>query len=169
MSNFIVPELGTAFSNQRIDGVILRYIYDEWTLTDPAKPTTFPSNDTISFRVGFWDFFRPYEVTVLKQETQPTQWLAKNRVELMTILTVNLRMQRIDRDGVNVDPQLADMEEEIMRIAMQYQAAPQDITGIKNIIWGGERRDYSLSDEYSTSDWRSICTLNVQHERVSTL
>lgn len=170
MATFIVPEIGTDFTNARFDGLLLQYIYDKWSITTPtdiAKPTTFPSSDKFDFRVGFYGFDRPYEICVLYMETIPVQYLSRNRLLLQTVLTVNLRMQRLPRDGGNVDPELALMEEEVFRIAMQYGKAPQDVAGIKDMLYAGTRRDYSINDEWSTSDWRSIVTINVQHEKVS--
>lgn len=172
MSTFIVPEIGTNFSNARFDGLLLQYLYDEWSITTPtdiAKPATFPSSDKFDFRTGFFGFDRPYELTVLYMETIPVQILSRNRLLLNTIMTVNLRMQRLDRDGGGIDPELSLMEEEVFRIVMQYNKAPQDVAGIKDMLWQGVRRDYALTDEWSESDWRSIVTVNLQHEKVSTV
>jgi len=169
-ATFIVPEIGTDFPNTRFDGLLLQYLYDKWSITNPtdiAKPATFPSSDNFAFRVGFFGFDRPYELTVLYMETIPVQYLSRNRLLLQTVLAVNLRMSRLERDGVSVDPELALMEEEVFRIAMQYGKAPQDVAGIKDMLYGGTLRDYSINDEWSTSDWRSIVTINIQHEKVS--
>ncbi len=172
MSTFIVPELGTNFPDAKFDTLLIRYLYDEWSISgtsDIAKPTAFPSSDKFDFRVGFFGFDRPYEITVLYMETIPVQVLSRNRLLLQSIMTVNLRMQRLDRDGASVNPELSLMEEEVFRIAMQYNRAPQDITGVKDMLWGGVRRDYALTDEWSESDWRSIVTITLQHEKVSTV
>jgi len=172
MSTFVVPEIGTDFTNPKFGNLLCRYLYDEWSITTPtdiAKPTTFPSSDKFDFRTGFYGFDRPYEVCVLYMETIPVQILSRKRLLLNSIMTVNLRMQRIDRDGSEVNAELALMEEEVFRIAIQYQTAPQDVTGIKDMLWQGVRRDYSLTDEWSESDWRSIVTINLQHEKVSTV
>lgn len=169
MSTFIVPEIGTNFPNPRFDGLLLQYLYDKWSITTPtdlAKPATFPSTTNFDFRVGFYGFDRPYELTVLYMETMPVQILSRQRLFLQTIMTVNLRMQRLDRDGGNVNPELALMEEEVFKIVMQYNRAPQDVLGIKDMLWGGVRRDYTLTDEWSESDWRSIVTVTLQHEKV---
>jgi hypothetical protein len=168
LSTFIVPELVNADFTTTIEGMIIQYLYDKWTVLTPPKPTTFPSSETLSFRVGFFDFSRPYEINAIQTETIPTWWdNGRRRVQLQTTVEVHLRMQRLDRDAVKVDPELALMEYEIMRIALQYVKAPQDIPGIKDIIWAGQIRDYNLTDEWSMTDWRSIVRLNVSYEKVN--
>lgn len=169
MSTFIVPETNTDFTST-LEGLLIQYIYDKWSFTtgDIAKPTTFPSSDKLSFRVGFFDFSRPYEVNCLQTETVPTWWdNGRRRVQLLTTVEVHLRMDRIDRDAIKADPQLAQMEFEIMRIALQYNKSTQDIPGIKDLIWIGQSRNYNVSDEYSLTDWRSIVRINMQYEKVN--
>jgi hypothetical protein len=76
-------------------------------------------------------------------------------------------MERLDRDAVKADPELARMEFEIMRIALQYNKSTQDIPGIKDLIWIAQTRNYNVSDEYSLTDWRSIVRINMSYEKLN--
>ena len=162
--SLVIPETN-ALPNFTWEKPLIEYIYNQWSIPDPAKPATYPSNDEISFRVGFFDFFRPYEVNVLFISETPTWWdSGKRRVWLQDVVQVWLRMQRIERDAVSVDPQLSQMEFEIIRIAMQYQRSPQAIGGIKELTYAGRNRPYEVTDDHTNTDWRSTITLNLTYE-----
>jgi len=162
--SLLIPELG-AMPSLTWENPLIQYIYTKWSIADPAKPLTFPSNDKISFRVGFFDYFRAYEVNVLQTDTVPAWWdSGRHRVFLTTTMEVHMRMERLDRDAISVDPQLAMMEFEIMRIAMQYKKSPQDILGIKDLVYTGTSRNYDATDDHASTDWRTIIRLNLQYE-----
>jgi hypothetical protein len=77
-----------------------------------------------------------------------------------------LRMKRLNRDAIDTEPQLENMEIEVERIAIHYHDG--DIPGIKEIFFqfpDSVQRIYGASDSYSKSDWRSVVRLSLLYEK----
>ena len=172
MSTWVVPELGTDFSED-FEDIIIQYIFDNWTATEPEKGSQMKTDyesepDTISFKAGFPDYFRPYECAIIQTRTEPIEKINGKWV-FTTGLDIMLRMKRIERDAIEVDPQLENMEMEIQRIVEAYQ--PNEITGIKDIIYDDNisaERVYNGRDNWAKSDWRSIVHIKVFYEKEDT-
>lgn len=166
MSTLSIPELGTT-QDFEWDKKVLDYVFDKWAETDPAKGSALIDDSDkakLRFRVGFPDTNQSYEITVLQTETVPTGWSnGASRAELNTTLEFTLRMKRINRD--KPDLQLLKMEMELMRIAMVYSKTfPRGITGAKDLMWGGMSRQYTGTETFAKSDWRSIARIIILWE-----
>jgi len=163
VSTFGVPELQLSTTDipdftSDFEDLVIPYITNKYSLTDPAKTDT----DHFSIHVGFYDYFRPYEITALTTDTRVEEWLNGGRASYQsTGLEISIRMKRINRN--KVDPQLGNMEREIIRIAGQYRH--DDILGIKNILYDGGGRVYQATDDYSKSDWRCVVRVRVYYEK----
>jgi len=170
--SWVVPELNADFS-QDFEDIIIQYIYDKWTASSPAKGTTMQTDyesepDTISFKAGFPDFFRPYECAIVQTRTTPLEKISGKFV-FTTGLDIMLRMKRIQRDAIDMDPELEDMETETQRIIENY--IPNEITGIKDLVYDDNvsaERVYGARDSYAKSDWRSIVHIKVFYEKEDT-
>ena len=169
MSTWLVPELGTDFT-QDFEDIIIQYIFDKWTETDPAKGSQMQTDyesepDTISFKPGFPDFFRPYECAIVQTRTTPLEKIDGKWV-FTTGLDIMLRMKRIERDAIDVDPELENMEIELQRIIESY--VPNEITGIKDLVYDDNvsaERVYNARDSWAKTDWRSIVHIKVFFEK----
>ena len=172
---WLVPDLNADFSED-FEDLLIDYIYQKWSITDPAKGTTMrPDNltepDRVSFHAGFPDYHRPYEITTLKTVTGPTEppELGKSRFFFATTVLVSLRMKRIERDTIEVDPQLGNMEREVERLVATYHPHdPQDIPGIKDLYFDFPltvQRIYDARDNYAKSDWRSVISIKMFYEK----
>ena len=172
MSTWVVPELGTDFDYDFEDKII-EYIYNKWSIGIPAKGTQMQTDyesepDTISFKPGFPDFFRPYECACVQTRTEPLEKIGGKFV-FTTGLDIMLRMKRIERDAIDVDPQLENMEQELQRIVEDYQ--PNEIIGIKDLVYNDSitaERVYNGSDTWAKSDWRSIIHIRIFFEKENT-
>jgi hypothetical protein len=171
MSLWVVPELGTDFSDD-FEDMVISYIFDKWTETNPAKgvnaqPDTTTEPSAISFKSGFPDFFRPYECVCVQTRTEVIeQFSGKSRFVFTTGLDIMLRMKRLNRDSPEVDPQLDNMEREIIRIMVHYKH--NDILGIKDLLFSSPdsvSRVYDATDNYAKSDWRSIVRIKAFYEK----
>ena len=166
---WVVPELGADFT-QDFEDIIIQYIYDKWAINNPAKGTTMQTDyesepDTISFKPGFPDFFRPYEVACVQTRTTPEEEMGGKFV-FTTALDIMLRMKRIERDAIEVDQQLENMEEEMQRIIEDY--TQNEIPGIMDLVYDGNistERVYNARDSYAKSDWRSIVHIKVFYQK----
>jgi len=172
MSTWIVPEIGADFSSD-FEDIIIQYIYDKWAINNPAKGITMQTDyesepDTISFKPGFPDFFRPYECACVQTRTTPLDKINGKWV-FSTGLDIMLRMKRLERDAIDVDPQLENMEEETQRIIEDY--IPNEITGIMDLVYDDNvstERVYNGRDNWAKSDWRSIVHIKVFYSKEDT-
>ena len=169
MSTWQVPELQADFT-QDFEDIIIQFIYDKWTVTDPAKGSQMQTDyesepNTVSFKPGFPDFFRPYEVACVQTRTEPIEkmggkWIFTTGLDLM------VRMKRIERDGIAEDIQLESMEVEIQRIVEDY--IPNEIPGIMDMIYDdgiSTEKVYGSRDSYAKSDWRTIVHIKVFYQK----
>ena len=172
MSNWQVPELEADFS-QDFEDMIINYIYQKWSINNPAKGSTMQTDyesepDTISFKSAFPDYFRPYECAIVQTRTEPLEKI-NGKWTFSTGLDIMLRMKRIERDAIDVDPQLENMEQEIQRIVEDY--VPNEIQGIKDLIYDDNvsaERVYNARDTWAKADWRSIVHFKVFYEKEDT-
>jgi hypothetical protein len=171
LSTWVVPELGTDFTND-FEDLVIAYIFQEWEIADPPKgstmkPNTTTENGAVSFKSGFPDFFRAYECCCVQTRTEVLeQYSGKSRFVFTTGLDVMLRMKRLNRDAASVDPQLENMEREIIRIMTHYRH--NDIPGIKDLLFDpaeSHMRVYNATDTYAKSDWRSIVRVKAFYEK----
>ena len=168
MSTWIVPELQADFDDD-FEDLLMPYLFDKWSITVPIKgtvprPDMTLEPDTVSFKVGFPDFNRPYEVCVIQTKTDPIE-KQSGKWTFTTTIEVMLRMLRIDRNAIDVDPQLENMEQEIQRIVESYPY--NDITGIKDIFFDpiSTERIYDAKDNWAKSDWRSIVRIKLFYQK----
>ena len=172
MSTWGVPELGGADFSEDFEDMVINYIYEKWQETDPAKgsqmkPDTELEPGKLSFKSGFPDFFRAYECCCVQTRTQIIdQYTGKSRFLFTTDMDIMLRMKRLNRDAIESDPQLDNMEREIVRIATHYKH--NDIPGIKDLPFVSPEsviRVYNATDTYAKSDWRSIVRIQCFYEK----
>ena len=158
MSTFVVPELVTTDFTSDFEDLVIPYITTKYSISDPLKTDT----DHFEIHVGFYDYFRPYEITALSTDTRVENWSnSGRRFYASTGVTISIRMKRLSRD--KVDPQLGNMEREIIRIATQYR--PNDITGIKTMMYDGGGRIYNATDDHAKSDWRAEVRVRLFYEK----
>lgn len=152
-----VPELGTDFTED-FEDMVLEYIQDEYSIINPDKTDT----EHFSFNVGFFPFFKPYEICCISTDTVPPRFTNGGRdCYTSTGIEVGIRMERLDRN--KTDPQLGNMEREIIRIAGQYR--PDNIPGIKMMLWDGGNRIYGGKDQWAESDWRSLVKYRIYYNK----
>lgn len=158
MSTFVVPELVTTDFPSDFDVLVTPYFLTNYSLADPIK------TDAAHFQmhVGFYDYFTPYEIAILQTDTAPPQYINSGRMFMTSSgVEVNIRMERLTDN--KPDPQLGAMEREIIRIAVQCR--PNNITGIKSIVYDGGGRIYQAIDDHSTTDWRCVVRLRVLYQK----
>ena len=161
MSTFVVPELSTTDFTSDFDELVRGYIQTEYSLADPDKAAA----NTLKIKVGFFDYKLPYEIAVIETDTEQPQYPnGRRRAYTSTGMEIHIRMKRLARSETEISPQLGYMEREIQRIAMQYR--PQDIAGIKDMVWVGGTRVYNATDSYATSDWRSMIRVRLLYEKI---
>ena len=155
---FAIDGLGTPFPNS-FEKMAHDYIYSKWSLTgNLQKHATIPlgADKKIRFKVGFPDYKKPYEINFIKIRTDAkADEVGGHHYECLTYMDVALRMKRLPRDTY-VNRELNDMEEEFSRIIAGYDALTPEIAGVENLIWGGDERVYGGTDNFATSNWRSI-------------
>ena len=169
MSTWIIPELGTDFA-QDFEDTIIDYIYQKYDIALPAKDLTDPHPETgenVSFKAGFPDFFMPYSIGVVQTRTTLIEKINGKHV-FETGLDVMIRMKRIERDAIDTEPELENMENEVQRIVEDYRA--EDIAGIYDLVYDSPsvERVYNARDTYAKSDWRSIVKIKVFYEKEDT-
>jgi hypothetical protein len=155
-ATWVVPEITADFTSD-FEDLVIPYIITKYALADPLK------TDTTHFQihVGFYDFGQPYEIAALQTDTRIEQWLNSRAYVASTGVEIFIRMERLTDN--KVDPQLGNMEREIIRIAGQYR--PNDITGIKLLRYDGGERVYNGTDDYSKTDWRCVVRLRALYEK----
>lgn len=175
MSTFVLSGYDTDFQAD-FEDLLIQYVYDKWTETDPAKGTAMQPDpiaepDTIGFRSGFPDYFRPYEITAIQTVTIPLegeQTTGKTTFGFTTTVQFLLRMKRLQRDAIEVDKQLENMESEIERIVQHYKGYPGEIAGILDIDFdhpNSVQRIYDATDNYAKSDWRSVISVKCYYQK----
>lgn len=160
---FIVPELGADFTDQ-FQKIAIDYIFAKWSISDPAKGAS-QMDDTVSlrFKTGFADYYKPYEVTAMFMGTEAQQTeLGSRAYEMKSYVDVGVRMKRLARDAV--DPQLNNMAKEVERIAAQYVTVPQDITGVKDILYRGWEPIFDSRDNFAKSNWQAVVHIGFWYE-----
>jgi hypothetical protein len=171
VSTWVVPELGTDFTDD-FEDMVIGYIFQQWQETDPPKganmkPDTTTENGAVSFKSGFPDFFRAYECCCVQTRTELIEaYSGKSRFVFTTGIDIMLRMKRLNRDSASIDPQLDNMEREIIRIMTHYRH--NDIGGIKDLLFGlpeSVTRVYDARDTYAKSDWRSVIHVSAFYEK----
>ena len=171
-ATWVVPELNTDFTTD-FEDLLIDYIFAKWAITNPAKgtqaqPDPIAEPDRVSFKAGFPDYFRAYECNCLQTTTRVLETFGKSRWVFATQVQVLLRMKRLDRDSIEVNPQLTYMEQEIQRIVAQYKPDPNDIPGIKDLSFvfpASVVRIYDATDNYAKADWRSVVSIDMFYEK----
>ena len=69
-----------------------------------------------------------------------------------------------DEMQLGIDPQLWNMEQEVLRIVGQYGKNPQDIPGIKNMLYLGHQRLDEPNPTWSKSEWRTLFRIGLWYE-----
>jgi hypothetical protein len=75
-------------------------------------------------------------------------------------MEINIFVKRLTPD--NVDPQLGNMEREIMRLICGFNKG--DIPGISDLVLERMERLYNANDTYAKTEWRTLVTVRVIHE-----
>ena len=166
VATIAIPETAQEQSDDW-DKLVLAYLFDNWTLTNPAKGSAQidnSDNSFVRFRLGFPDFTHAYEINILETDTQVQVMNHGWRYWFQTTLLIGIRMKRIARD--RPDPQLGFMEREIHRLAMTYITfATQQIPGVKEMNYVGQSRIYNATDTYAKSDWRTEARITITYEK----
>jgi|SRR5687768_8213725 len=127
--------------SQDLENLLIQYIYDEWSIADPAKPAAKQGfGQTIEFRPGFDRTTPAYQVLCIQTDTETVEADTSQRsFKFLTRFEITV-ITNIMGDLDNVQPQLGYMEREIQRIINQYRY--QDIPGIVNLAFRGQARVY---------------------------
>lgn len=163
MASWVVAPLNTVFP-QRLTKSLIDYIYTNYSLTDPLK-TDFAN---MVFREGFYTLSKPYQITVLEQNTDINQLINTRDQDMYTLMYINIRMNRLQPQGV--EPQLWDMREEVIRILGEYQT--YDIPGVRELRWQGGMPEYVPNSDaraQAEQDWRYIikCTMHYEMRNIA--
>lgn len=161
---FIVPELGTKFTNN-FSVILSDYIYNTWPysgLTGQEEGLNKPSNATgqsnyIEFRPGFKREFQKLQVlcsqgrTVVVNHMQ-TGWKRDAMTTQVWVTTVAQIIGMDDTGSV-----LRKMDEAIQDVCGMYSQDGQtgDMAGIKDLIYEGSDRIYGPRDNFDKSDWET--------------
>lgn len=153
---WVVPELGTDFTED-FEIMLLPYIINGYSISNPVK-------EDIKFRSGFFDFSQSLECCILQQDTVPVEKISQ-KYTFTTTMEIHLRMLKLDRDAIDSNPQLENMEQEFQRIIENYYY--NDIVGIKEIFFDpvSTERVYNASDTWAKSDWRSLVRVKMFYEK----
>lgn len=159
MSTFVVPLISTSDFTSDFEDLVIPYIKTKYSISNPIKTDT----DHFDFHVGFYDFFRPYEITALQTDTIVEDWTNGGRMfTAWTNIEIHIRMERLTDN--KVDPQLGNMEREIIKIITQYRT--NDIAGITSMVYNGGQRVYQATDDHATTDWRCIVKARLKYQKV---
>jgi len=160
MSDWVVPFLGTDFSND-FEDMVLQYVFDKWDIDDPPKGADLVTNDRdeIKFHPGLYDYKKTYEICAVQTVTNPLQHTMHGRlIQFQTEVRIMIRMKRLAKDGI--DDQLGFMEREVNKIARHFR--PNDIPGIDKMDVTMFDRVYQ-EDEWQQSNWRSFVNIAIQY------
>ena len=151
---FVVEGLGTPFPD-RFSKMMIDYIFSKWSISDPPKGAS-QKDPTVSlrFKEGFYDYHHVgSEIAAFELQTDPTGDIenGQKHYELLTSVEVGVRMKRIKKDEVDI--QLHNMKNEVIRIATCYNTIVQDIPGVRNILWRGDNADFSGPQSWVQSNW----------------
>ena len=173
---WIVPELGNNYFTEPFENMLIQYIYDEWSISDPQKGASMQTSESdIVFRPGYLAEQPTYQVLAIQRETQNTTenplMLGVSAWLLLTVCEVLVRMKRLvsanadeDEMQLGIDPQLWNMEQEVLRIVGQYGKRPADIPGIKNLIYLSHQRLDEPNPSWSKSEWRTLFRIGMLYE-----
>jgi len=173
---WIVPELGNNYFTEPFENMLIQYIYDEWSIADPQKGASMQTSESdIVFRPGYLAEQPTYQVLAIQRQTEPVGdnplMISRTALSLMTTCEVLLRMKRLvsanadeDEMQLGIDPQLWNMEQEVLRIVGQYGKNPQDIAGIKNMLYLGHQRLDEPNPTWSKSEWRTLFRIGLWYE-----
>lgn len=118
----------------------------------------------LGYRIGFPDHSKPYEITALQRNTvvRPIQSGIGGGLyyEVATMIEISLFVKRLARD--NVDPQLGNMEREVMRLICTFSKG--DVLNVSDLILEKMERVYNANDTYAKTEWRTIFTVKVVYE-----
>ena len=176
-TTWIVPELGAAYFTQPFENLLIQYIYDEWSLVNPnlpVKPALMQGADSdIHFRPGYLADQPTYQILCIQRQTERVGdplMIGQTALSLITTCEVLVRMKRLtpanadDDMALGIDPELWNMEQEVLRIVGQYQQNPQDIPGIKNLLYLGHQRLDEPNPTWSKSEWRTLFRIGMWYE-----
>lgn len=142
MTVYQVPGLAPNDFTTDFEDLVLQFLYNQWSISNPAKDTTGKTGvdgSKVQFRPGFPDYSKPFEVLCLQTNTRvadlndPFSWHFFTQIEIRIV-----RAYEAQRD--NIAPELGNMEREVERIINTY--TPNAINGIQDIIYHGRQRDY---------------------------
>ena len=137
-----VPAPVSADFSQDFEDLVLQYLYNQWSISNPAKDPlgkTGVDGTKVQFRPGFPDYVKPFQVLCLQTSTRvadrndPHSWHFFTQLEIRII-----RAFEFQRDNVAVE--LGNMEREVERIINTYTT--NAIPGISDIIYLSRQRDY---------------------------
>ena len=118
----------------------------------------------LGYRVGFPDHSKPYEITVLQRNTtiEPIEVGIGTGAyyRSTTTMEINIFCKRLTRD--NIDPQLGNMEREVMRLICGFNKG--DIVNVSELILEKIERIYNARDTYAKAEWRTMVTVKVVSE-----
>lgn len=161
----IVPILEQDFTED-IEDLVVPHLFQKWSLVEPQKGTAeVDQNASISFRPGFFNGSKPYEVCVIQTNT-----VAEKKTQGQYIFLTNLEiMQKARRLTTGDDPtkpleMLKKMEEEIRRIILAYNE--NEIPGIDNLIYNGYEMYYNHDDTYAKSEWSLSTKVSAFYQKV---
>ena len=176
MATFICPDIGpTSYFTQPFENLLIQYIYNEWSIANPAKPAEMQGADQdMTFRPGYLAEQPTYQILTVQRETNPIGdplMIGQTALSLLTTVEVMIRMRRLipanadpDEPIFGIDPQYWNMEQEVLRIVGQYDKNPQDIAGIKNLIFLGMNRLDDPNPTWAKSEWRTVMRVGMWYE-----
>jgi len=164
LGTWVVPTLDADFTTD-IEDLFIAYIFDKWSLADPLKGSAaVDQNSSISFRPGFFDGSKPYEVCALQTRTVAEKRDSGHYV-FQTEIEVMQRARRLQDDLDPTTPltMLKTMEAEVRRIVMAYRA--YEIPGVDGLNYNGYEMYYNPDDTYAKSDWSLSTKVSVFYQK----
>jgi len=122
----------------------------------------------LQIRVGLQNFFQSYGATILPTRTaiekQSLQKHAGGYWLYETEFEIRVAVKRLNKD--NTDPQLGNIEREIQRVVCLH--TPNDIDGVDDIFYRGQRRIYETGESSPFSSWsRTSIIIAVRYHSVN--
>src|SRR5687768_3836905 len=135
---WIVPELGAAYFTEPFENLLIQYIYDKWSLVDPKfpeKPALMQgATEDIHFRPGYLAEQPTYQILCIQRQTERVSdplMIGMTAYLMLTTCEVLVRMKRLlpanadeDEAQLGIEPELWNMEQEVLRIVGQYGQNP---------------------------------------------